>query len=102
MKIRNLLLAATCSLAIGSSVQAADKPNILIIWGDDIGQFNLSYNNRGMMGYKTPNIDRELEHKHGIDMVSRAVPLVAQPSSLDSRQCVLVSLKWAYQVLLKD
>jgi arylsulfatase A-like enzyme len=58
MKIRNLLLAATCSLAIGSSVQAADKPNILIIWGDDIGQFNLSYNNRGMMGYKTPNIDR--------------------------------------------
>ncbi|MGJ8672781.1 arylsulfatase [Rubritalea sp.] len=58
MNIKNLLLAATCSLAIGTSVQAADKPNILIIWGDDIGQFNLSYNNRGMMGYMTPNIDR--------------------------------------------
>ena len=58
MNIKNLLLSATCSLAIGWSVQAADKPNILIIWGDDIGQFNLSYNNRGMMGYKTPNIDR--------------------------------------------
>ncbi|PQJ28477.1 arylsulfatase [Rubritalea profundi] len=58
MNIKNIILAATCSLAIGSSVQAADKPNILIIWGDDIGQFNLSYNNRGMMGYKTPNIDR--------------------------------------------
>jgi arylsulfatase len=33
------------------------KPNILIIWGDDIGQFNVSAYNMGMMGYKTPNID---------------------------------------------
>jgi arylsulfatase A-like enzyme len=33
------------------------KPNILIIWGDDIGQFNVSACNLGMMGYKTPNID---------------------------------------------
>ena len=38
--------------------QAADKPNILIIWGDDIGQFNVSAYNMGMMGFKTPNIDR--------------------------------------------
>ena len=37
---------------------ADKKPNILIIWGDDIGMFNISYNNRGMMGYRTPNIDR--------------------------------------------
>jgi len=36
---------------------AADKPNILVIWGDDIGQFNISAYNMGMMGYKTPNID---------------------------------------------
>jgi arylsulfatase len=34
------------------------KPNILVIWGDDIGQFNISAYNNGMMGYKTPNIDR--------------------------------------------
>jgi len=34
------------------------KPNILVIWGDDIGQFNLSTYNMGMMGYRTPNIDR--------------------------------------------
>jgi arylsulfatase A-like enzyme len=34
------------------------KPNILVIWGDDIGQFNLSAYNRGSMGYRTPNIDR--------------------------------------------
>jgi len=36
----------------------ADKPNILVIWGDDIGTWNISHNNRGMMGYQTPNIDR--------------------------------------------
>ena len=34
------------------------KPNILVLWGDDIGQFNLSAYNRGLMGFKTPNIDR--------------------------------------------
>ena len=37
---------------------AAKKPNILILWGDDIGYWNISAYNRGMMGYKTPNIDR--------------------------------------------
>ncbi len=36
---------------------AAKKPNILVIWGDDIGQFNISAYNMGMMGYRTPNID---------------------------------------------
>jgi arylsulfatase A-like enzyme len=34
------------------------KPNILVLWGDDIGYWNISHNNRGMMGYSTPNIDR--------------------------------------------
>ena len=37
---------------------AADKPNILVIWGDDIGQSNISQYTHGMMGYQTPNIDR--------------------------------------------
>ena len=36
----------------------AKKPNILVIWGDDIGYWNISAYNQGMMGYKTPNIDR--------------------------------------------
>ena len=35
-----------------------DKPNILIIWGDDIGWFNISAYNHGIMGYRSPNIDR--------------------------------------------
>jgi len=34
------------------------KPNILILWGDDVGWWNISYNSRGQMGYHTPNIDR--------------------------------------------
>jgi arylsulfatase len=37
---------------------AEKKPNILIMWGDDIGWWNISYNSRGQMGYRTPNIDR--------------------------------------------
>jgi arylsulfatase A-like enzyme len=37
---------------------ADKKPNILIMWGDDIGQSNLSCYTKGMMGYRTPNIDR--------------------------------------------
>jgi len=37
---------------------ATKQPNILIIWGDDIGQSNLSCYSHGVMGYKTPNIDR--------------------------------------------
>ncbi len=35
-----------------------ERPNILVLWGDDVGWFNISHNNRGAMGYRTPNIDR--------------------------------------------
>ena len=49
-----LILACFGSAAFGQQ----KKPNILVIWGDDIGTWNVSHNNRGMMGYKTPNIDR--------------------------------------------
>ena len=37
---------------------ATKQPNILILWGDDIGWFNISAYNNGIMGYRTPNIDR--------------------------------------------
>jgi arylsulfatase len=46
------------ALLFCTSLYAQDKPNILVIWGDDIGQTNISAYSRGMMGYKTPNIDR--------------------------------------------
>jgi len=53
-----LLLAVLLGLAGPLIAQAQKKPNILVIWGDDIGYWNVSAYNQGMMGYKTPNIDR--------------------------------------------
>jgi arylsulfatase A-like enzyme len=51
-----VLCAMLCALAIPSF--AADRPNILVIWGDDIGWENVSAYGMGVMGYTTPNIDR--------------------------------------------
>ena len=56
-----LLLAAFLAVSAVVPVDAtaqATKPNIVIIWGDDIGQSNVSAYSHGVMGYKTPNIDR--------------------------------------------
>ena len=74
MSRRNILLAGTALAAASAaasapsirtaqaqqpqSVPSGRPPNILVIWGDDIGTWNISHNNRGMMGYQTPNIDR--------------------------------------------
>jgi hypothetical protein len=65
---RHLLLSGTtlaAASALGSvdavrsaQAQAADKPNILVIFGDDIGLANVSAYSHGLMGYRTPNIDR--------------------------------------------
>src|SRR3979411_2068049 len=86
---RNILLGGTtlaAASAIGSTapVQTAmaqqprprtaasvGKPNILVIWGDDIGIANISAYSNGLMGYETPNIDRiareglKLQHYYG-------------------------------------
>ena len=54
-----LLSAMLLSIAaLPGLAQAQQKPNIVVVWGDDIGWFNPSCYHRGMMGYKTPNIDR--------------------------------------------
>ena len=67
MKLKTLLTSATTLFAVSllaapqASAQAPAppaKPNILVIMGDDIGLWNISAYNRGMMGYRTPNIDR--------------------------------------------
>ncbi|MCU4179853.1 arylsulfatase [Bosea sp. BH3] len=70
---RNILLSGTALFAAAAAgtgavaqqqpparppAAGARQPNILVIWGDDIGTWNISHNNRGMMGYQTPNIDR--------------------------------------------
>lgn len=64
--MKKLLIAAIILLIPLVSVgQKNKKTNILVIWGDDIGITNISHNNRGMMGYKTPNIDRIAEEGVG-------------------------------------
>lgn len=55
------VIVVSSSFVSGANAQQADgkkPPNILVIWGDDIGTWNISHNNHGMMGYMTPNIDR--------------------------------------------
>jgi arylsulfatase len=63
MKVPNPIRLAAVSVVLFAAAalaqtQAAKKPNILVIWGDDIGWYNPSIYNRGDMGYQTPNIDR--------------------------------------------
>ena len=58
MKKQFTLTAIALLLVVSVFAQNKKKPNILVIWGDDVGQFNVSAYNMGMMGYKTPNIDR--------------------------------------------
>jgi arylsulfatase len=56
--MKHLRLSLILFLGLAINLKAQEKPNILVIWGDDIGYSNISINSQGMMGYKTPNIDR--------------------------------------------
>ena len=51
------LTLCTSGFALAQDAPAAEKPNILVIFGDDIGQGNISAYTKGLMGYRTPNID---------------------------------------------
>jgi len=53
-----LPFAALLLVLSGSTWAEEKKPNILVVWGDDVGQSNISAYTHGMVGYKTPNIDR--------------------------------------------
>jgi hypothetical protein len=51
--------ATACSLAVAPAAEAqAQRPSILVIWGDDVGWENVSASGMGVMGYTTPNLDR--------------------------------------------
>jgi arylsulfatase A-like enzyme len=63
MITKQILFAAWCGVSIlgsapGAHAQDKKKPNILVIWGDDIGTTNVSAYSDGLMGYTTPHIDR--------------------------------------------
>ena len=83
---------------------AAKKPNILIIWGDDIGWFNISANNNGIMGYRTPNIDRIAKEgaTSPTGTASKAARPVAQRSSPVSRRSGLASPRLGFQAPTSD
>ena len=114
---RNILfgsttLAATAALGSVAPMQVAQaqqptpepgtpggrKPNILFIMGDDIGWFNVSAYNMGIMGYRTPNIDRIGREgaSSPTGMASRAAPPVALRSLPASRRSAPVSPRSAY------
>ena len=99
---RNLLLAGT-TFAAGSAMASAlttstaqaqqqpapaagRQPNILVIWGDDIGTWNISHNNRGMMGYMTPNIDRIAKEGVVVHRLLRPAKLHRRPRRVHRRQ----------------
>ena len=52
------IVASSLLLCSFSSLRAADQPNIVVFWGDDIGISNISAYSDGLLGYRTPNIDR--------------------------------------------
>jgi len=54
----DLVLIVLVGVVLATPVTAQDKPNILVVWGDDLGQSNISAYTMGVMGYRTPNIDR--------------------------------------------
>ncbi len=67
-RFRILCMVAAAAFGLSAAANAQDqnqnqdkKPNILVLWGDDIGQSNISAYTMGLMGYRTPNIDRIAE-----------------------------------------
>jgi arylsulfatase A-like enzyme len=58
MRLQVFTLMLMCLAPVWQAVAQEKKPNILVIWGDDIGTTNISAYSSGLMGYETPNIDR--------------------------------------------
>ena len=72
------LLAVICilTLALFANPSAAqEKPNILVIWGDDVGISNISAYHRGMLGGSTPNIDRIANEGALLQITTRSNPV---------------------------
>ena len=83
-----VFIVSTAISVFSSSAQAQDgKPNILVIWGDDIGTWNISHNNRGMMGYRTPNIDRIAKEGVSLHRLLRPAELHGRAGGIPQRFC---------------
>ncbi len=86
---KSITLAAACLVvalvAVATPATAQDKPNILVIWGDDIGQFNVRAYNMGMMGYKTPEHRPHRRRRRGVHRLVRPAELHRRPRRLHHR-----------------
>ena len=91
MAMRRSLLALTAVVMTETTViaQQQQKPNILVIMADDIGDWNISAYNRGMMGYHTPNIDRIAKTLEGF----HASPPDAPGAAVSAAMRSLLSLR---------
>src|SRR5262245_10605200 len=58
LAVAGLVVMLLGAIAVATTAQAADKPNIIFIMGDDIGWFNVGVYNQGMMAGRTPNLDQ--------------------------------------------
>ncbi len=78
------------SVFSGTALAGSNKPNILVIWGDDIGWSNVGAYNRGRMGYATPNIDRIAnEGMFGLLDSANAVPENTKSRSITTTVAVV-------------
>ena len=84
-----LALSAVAATACAPAMaQQPPKPNILVIMADDIGYWNISAYNRGMMGYRTPNIDR-LANEGATSPIITAINPAPQNAPLPENQPAL-------------
>jgi hypothetical protein len=87
-------LFAWCAAVTTAALPAAaqqQRPNVLVIMADDIGYWNISAYNRGMMGYRTPNIDRIANEGAIFTDVNSRAPPAAPPSSPAKVRCAPAS-----------
>lgn len=95
----NKFVLNACTLALGAAsvtAYAADKPNILVIFGDDVGYWNLSTYNNGMLAYSTPNIDSIAAEG------TKFTNFYAQQSSTAGRSAFITGQMLSVQVYLKS
>jgi hypothetical protein len=90
--INVLGLVLTCVVWIANAQSptpsSAKQPNILVIFGDDIGQTNVSAYSFGVMGYKTPNIDRIAKEGMMFTSWARVIWILARAGSTTSMSAI--------------
>ncbi len=81
----SLTLAALIGSFVPAQAELSKKPNIVVIWGDDIGQSNISAYTNGLMGYRTPNIDSHRQRGDDLHRLLRRAELHRGPLGLHHR-----------------